>query len=185
MIRVGRMGVLVALALVCGGPASIAQDRPDEALRRDVERRFEVLPLRDGVALRPRTSLAGVRSIEVSGGTIALDGQAATGAELRQKLGADADLVLRLSYLSDAARRTLFALPAASTPTSNAPAAPTPPLLARPRPRRPIRPIRPAKNTARDAVSERGHFKGSVSAHSECGWLGSVHTDLKKAGVLL
>src|SRR5689334_19062340 len=112
MSRIIKMGVLAVLAVLCGASASWSQDRTD-ALRRDVERRFEVLPLRDGVALRPRGSST-VRSIEVAGGAIALDGQPATGAELRAKLGGDADLVLQLSYLSDAARLALFAPPAAA-----------------------------------------------------------------------
>lgn len=118
MTRVGRLSVLVALAIICGGTPSFAQDRRDDALRRDVERRFEVLPLRAGLALKPRAAASPVRSIEIADGAIALDGQPATGAELRQKLGADADLVLRLSYLSDADRRTLFnAGPAAAVAT--------------------------------------------------------------------
>ncbi len=77
-------------------------------LRERIERRFDVLPLRDGVALRPRDLSRDIRSIEITGGPVAIDGQPATGAELREKLGADADLVLELSYLSDEQRRTMF-----------------------------------------------------------------------------
>lgn len=142
MSRMMKIGVLVALAVVCGVPASWSQERND-TLRRDVERRFEVLPLRDGIALRPRAS-SSVRSIEVAGGAIAIDGQPATGAELRAKLGADADLVLQLSYLSDAARLALFApAPGAPVPPA-APAAPeiTPPPPVEP-PAPPPRPRRP------------------------------------------
>lgn len=118
-----RLGVLVTLAIVCSAPMSWSQDGRDE-LRRTVERRFEVLPLRDGVALRPRTPVAGVRSVEIAGGMIAIDGQPATGAELRSKLGADADALLQLSYMSDAARQGLFA----GTPTGAAPSVPAPPV---------------------------------------------------------
>ncbi|MBS1819906.1 MAG: polymer-forming cytoskeletal protein [Acidobacteria bacterium] len=126
MIRMARMGVLVALALLCGAPAVWAQGDRDQALKRQVEQRFEVLPLRDGLALRPKAAASGVRSVEIAGGTIALDGQPATGAELRQKLGADADLVLQLSYLADAARRDLF-LPSGTSTTPATPGTPPPP----------------------------------------------------------
>jgi hypothetical protein len=44
----------------------------------------------------------------VRGGEIVLDGSPATGAELRDKLGADADLVIQLSYLEAAEQRKLF-----------------------------------------------------------------------------
>lgn len=125
MIRVGRLSVLVALAIICGGTPSFSQDRRDDGLRREVERRFEVLPLRDGLALKPRSTTSGVRSVEIAGGAIALDGQPATGAELRQRLGADADLVLRLSYLSDTDRRALFS--AGPGTLTSEPAAPPPP----------------------------------------------------------
>jgi hypothetical protein len=122
MMRMGRLGVLVALAIMCSEPSSWAQERRDDALRREVERRFDVLPLRDGVALRPRGA-ATVRSIEINAGTIAIDGQPVSGAELRSRLGADADTVLQLSYLSDAARRDLFA----GSTQPNAPASPAAP----------------------------------------------------------
>jgi hypothetical protein len=49
-----------------------------------------------------------VRLIEVSD-TIALNGTVVTGRELRERLGADADAILRLSYLDSAERRALFA----------------------------------------------------------------------------
>ena len=65
-----------------------------------------MLPVRGGIALRPKTAMPGVRSIEVTGGAIAIDGRSVTGGELRDKLGVDADLILQLSYL-DAARATL------------------------------------------------------------------------------
>jgi hypothetical protein len=42
MMRIGRMSVLVALAMLCGVSAASAQDARDAALKRDVERRFEV-----------------------------------------------------------------------------------------------------------------------------------------------
>jgi hypothetical protein len=92
-------------------------DRPE--LRADIERRFEVDRLRNGVALRPRDPVPGVGAIEVADGVVSIDGQPATGVELREKLGETAaDLVLQLSYLSDANRRALFSLPQEKMPPS-------------------------------------------------------------------
>ena len=148
--RPARWVILLALCLgIVGeeaafGPRLLAQAaRPDAStLRTQVERRYEALPIRDGLVLRPRTATPEVRSVEIAGGTIALDGQPVTGAELRRRLPADADLILQLSYLDDAARRSLFGLGGASTssgtasPSSasssaagsgTAPAAPAPP----------------------------------------------------------
>ncbi len=97
--------------------AIAAVSRPAEAqrgasglqeLRSSLERRFEVLPLRDGIALRPREASRDIRSIEITNGPIAIDGTPVTGAELRQRLGADADLVLQISYLSENERRDLI-----------------------------------------------------------------------------
>src|SRR5690242_18360961 len=101
---------LLAALAIGGGVATqvAAQATPPNGaeLRTRIEQRFDVLPLRDGVALRPKSG--GVRSVEITGDTIALDGEPATGAELRRRLGDDAALVLQLSYLSEADRRNLF-----------------------------------------------------------------------------
>lgn len=132
MIRNGRLRVLVMLAIACGALPAQAQTRQDAALRDEVERRFDVLPLRDGIALHPKAAGAPVRSIEITGDTIALDGQPATGAELRSRLGDDAGTVLRLSYLTDAERRTLFGM--APVAPASQPAAPAAPSVAPPPP---------------------------------------------------
>jgi hypothetical protein len=118
------------------------------ALRTQLDRRFDVLPLQDGVLLRPRARINDVRSIEVHQGSIALDGLVVTGAELRQRLGADADMVVRVSYLSPADQRTLTG---AEQPGTAAPAAGaiTPPLL--PEPLEPREAAREARERAREA----------------------------------
>jgi hypothetical protein len=137
--RVGRSALFVlAVVIAAAGGARLleAQGARSDALRRQIEQRFEVLPLQNGVALRPRSSST-IQSIELSGDTIAVDGAPVTGAELRQRLGADeADLVLRLSYLTPQDRRALFAPappappaapPAPATQPEAAPAPPSPP----------------------------------------------------------
>ena len=78
-------------------------------LRARLERRFDVLPLTDGIALRPKTRMQDVRLIEITDGSILVNGVAVTGQELRDKLGSDANDVLRVSYLDAASRRALFA----------------------------------------------------------------------------
>ena len=121
---------LLAMVAAAGDPLGAQRDQSDlTALRTRLERRFEVLPLRDGVALKPHNS-ASVQSIEVANDIIAIDGQPATGAELRQKLGADdAALVLELSYLPADQQRSLFSASssAPTPPDSSAPAVAPPP----------------------------------------------------------
>ena len=108
----GRMNaVLAAMAVmvIAGAPSSEAQTAAElQTLRSQIEDRFDVLPVRDGVLLSPKDDSRGVRSIQLTGGAIAIDGEPVTGAELRQRLDADADLVLRLSYLDAPAQRALF-----------------------------------------------------------------------------
>jgi hypothetical protein len=104
------IAVLVASCLTgAWGVRLDAQDPGNTAELRDrIGRRFDVLPVRDGVVLRPRSQSEGFRSVEVTGDIIAVDGRPATGAELRDKIGTDADLILRLSYLTPEDRRRLF-----------------------------------------------------------------------------
>jgi hypothetical protein len=102
--------LLTVLALPVLMAVAVAQGAGDgsAALRRDIEQRFDVLPIQNGVVLRPRSADRGVRSIELTDGVLAIDGSPATGEEVRRKLGADADLVLRLSYLDPASRQALL-----------------------------------------------------------------------------
>lgn len=167
MTWIGKIGVLVALGMVCGVPDSWSQDTRDEALKRSVERNFEVLPLRDGLALRPKSPLGGVRSIEISGGTIAIDGQPATGSELRARLGTGADAVLQLSYLTDAERRTLFVAPSDAQPpapsTPYAPAPPSPQIAPPDQPREPDSPVRTRRPRTGRRSNDRVRVGGAVT----------------------
>ena len=120
--RALTLGVGLVLCLgAMGLPEARAQgvDRPSAsasasgALRRQLEGRYEVLPLRDGLMLRPRTERSGVRSIEVSGASIAVNGERVNDAVLRAWLGEDAGPLLQLLALPSAERRAMFGL---STP---------------------------------------------------------------------
>jgi hypothetical protein len=82
-----------------------AQGHVDE-LRARLESRFEIVPIANGVVLTPRFRTS-IKSVELSESTIAIDGAPVTGREVQERLGNDADLVLQLSYLDAAARRSL------------------------------------------------------------------------------
>lgn len=106
----------MALALVAAPLTAMAQSpalSPAEAeLRRQVVARFAVVPLKNGLALSGATL---DRRVEIDNGVVMASGVPQSGDELRRRLGADAALVLRLSYLDNAALRRLFAPPPATT----------------------------------------------------------------------
>lgn len=98
VVTAAVLAVLTALA--------VSAQTDSGALRSRVEARFEILPVANGLVLTPRFRTS-VKTIELSGSTIAIDGLPATGSEVRDRLGADADLILQLSYLTPDARRSL------------------------------------------------------------------------------
>src|SRR6476646_3559696 len=121
---------LLASVVVAGDRLGAQRDQADMAtLRAKIERRFEVLQIRDGVVFKPRGSSSGAQSIEITNDLIAVDGQPATGPELRQKLGSeDADLVRQFSYLTRDQQRDLFSSTREpSAPSVLPPIPPTPP----------------------------------------------------------
>jgi hypothetical protein len=131
--------VLTVLAGFAGvvAPAFAQPERSATELRADLaqlrdraERRFQVVPLRRGLLLVPRSETARVRSIEIIDGQVLIDGTPVTGRELRDRIGDDADVVGQLSFLDMAASRQMFPeAPAAPGPQAPplAPAAPSVP----------------------------------------------------------
>jgi hypothetical protein len=113
------------LGLLAGTPLFSQTRAPEDAsaLKSRVEQRFQILPLANGVLLTPKFKTT-IRSIEVTD-AIAVDGATASGRELQDKLGPDANLVLQISYLDPAARRALAG--AAGSPVEVAPPSPPPP----------------------------------------------------------
>ena len=107
---------------VGAGPAPTSR----RALREQLEQKYDLVPLTDGVGLRPKAR-GDVRLVEVTAGTILVNGAVVTGRELRDRLGADADAVLRLSVSSTDELREVAAPPAPPAPAA-APPAPDPPL---------------------------------------------------------
>ena len=146
------VAILFALSAF-GGDSAFAQSTAEQQneLKAQIERRFDVVPLRGSVLLKPKDE-RGYRSIDLTDAAIAIDGAAATGPELRDKLGADADLVLRLSYLEPEARQRLF------QPTVEAPpgvAAPPPP------------PFERERRTRRRDSGDRFRFGGNVVVRAD------------------
>ena len=109
---------LMMLAIAAAVVEAAAQ-RPSaddqRALRERIEQRYDVVPLTGGVALRPKSRMNDVRLIEITD-TIAVNGVPISGRELRDRVGADADSILRLSYLDADVRRELFAGAALEAP---------------------------------------------------------------------
>ena len=100
--------VMIGLAATVAVVAQQLSTDEARALRTRIEERFDVVPLTDGLALRPKTRRGDVRLIEIADGAIAVNGTAVSGRELRERLGGDSDAILRLSYLSAEARKSLF-----------------------------------------------------------------------------
>lgn len=104
--------IVLIMSIAAAHAVSVMAQQPgneeQRALRARLEEHYDIVPLAEGVALTPKRPQSDVRLIEVSD-TIAVNGTVVTGRELRERVGADADAILRLSYLDPAARRALFA----------------------------------------------------------------------------
>jgi hypothetical protein len=141
---------LAAISALISVRAAEQPPSPDarQTLKRDVDARFDVVPLTRGIALSGRTA---DRRVEIANGVVLSDGAPLSGAELRRRFGPDADLVLRLSYLTDDDLRQLFARvpmtppgnasPGAPAVETSVPGRPAPPAL-------PSAPVAPAPRTA-------------------------------------
>lgn len=106
-----RLAALLAMVLVAagvGGGRVAAQTSAPQTLRQQVEQRFDVLTVQDGLVLKPTSPVRDVRWVEVTGGTITVNGAPVSGAELQDKLGDAAGVVMQLSYLDPATRAAMF-----------------------------------------------------------------------------
>lgn len=111
-----RLTAVILLCMALGGAVDARQRADNAGLRDLLQERYDLLSLQDGVGLVPRARDAGIRIIEVRNGAVSVDGQALTGGELRTRLGADADLILRITYLDAADQRQLAASGQADPP---------------------------------------------------------------------
>jgi hypothetical protein len=123
---------LVALLAAAGPAAARAQETTENdtispSLRQQVLERYRVIVIREGVVLTPRRGPS--RNIEITPAGVAIDGAVVSGRELRDQLGDDAQLVVRLSYASaEALRRAFGERPASpAPPAAELPGAPQPP----------------------------------------------------------
>ncbi|MCX6539377.1 MAG: hypothetical protein NT151_10675 [Acidobacteria bacterium] len=123
VLAVMAVGMAGGLAAQSGGdtPPGV---RPDlQQLKHRVEQRFQVLLLRQGFVLVPKSPLKNVGSIELSDGSVLLDGSPVTGSELKQRVGVDSELIVQLSFLDATVRRQLFESPKPTSPAEPAPQA--------------------------------------------------------------
>lgn len=124
--RLGAAALIFALGLpLVFAALAVAQETPavqGPELRRQIESRYQVLPIRGGVVLTPREPRRGVRAIEVSGDAVAINGERVNTQIARDWLGEDARLILSLLDLDPAARREMFGMAAEAAP----PVPPTP-----------------------------------------------------------
>ncbi len=97
--------VMITLALLIYTASTLHGQAPSAAdVREQLQERYDVMTLQEGIALVPRRTDTGIRLIQIVNGVITIDGEPVSGSELRNRIGADADLVLQVSYL-DAADR--------------------------------------------------------------------------------
>lgn len=96
----------------------------EQELRTQLRERYDVVALQRGVALVPRDTGSRVRMIQIVDGVVTVDGETPTGAQLRDRLGRDADLVLQVSYLNEEQQRQL-ADAAPDAPAAGGSTAPT------------------------------------------------------------
>src|SRR5262245_50733115 len=110
MVGSGWWRAIVIAALVAAGALVARAQTPDTTpLRTQLEQSYDLVPLQNGVALTPKKRGGMIRLIEVRDGVVLINGDAVSARDLKKQLGADADLVLRVTYLDAAAARGLAA----------------------------------------------------------------------------
>jgi hypothetical protein len=129
--RRSRLGVAAVLSFVLAAaviPVLQAQATGDVAeLRTRLSERYDIAMLQNGIGLVPKQPDPRTSIIQIRNGAVSINGEELTGRELRARLGSDADLVLRITYLDEAQQRQLAAsepgAPAAGAPAVSQPAA--------------------------------------------------------------
>jgi len=107
------VAALVAVMLSMSVPLLAQPPAGSDDLRDEIEAQYEVTPIRGGIALLPRDRDRGFALIELRGDEVLIDGQGGqTPQLLASGLGAEAALILRLSYLDAATQRSVLGLPA-------------------------------------------------------------------------
>ena len=125
-----------------------------ESLRAEVEARYRVTPISGGIGLMPRDTTGGFALIELRGGTVAIDGAPVSGQELAERLGADAGLILQLTYLDPETQLSQLGLTRPVPVESTEPADPIAP-IAPVAPVAPVVPFAPAVEAEDTGTRER------------------------------
>lgn len=156
--RVVRAALVIAALSAVISVRAAEQPADAEVLARSALARYDVVLLRDGIAL---VGKGADRRVEIARGVILSEGTPLSGSEVRRRFGADAELVLKLSYLDEATLHRIFRPTAASPAPPVSPQPPaaastplsTPPLVDRPRPSDAAPPVR--RSGARLGVAKR------------------------------
>jgi hypothetical protein len=170
MIKNLRWLAVMAVVVVGGSGIAATQGRDGDtrALRERLERRYDIVALTGGLALRPKTRTGDVRLIEITAGAVLVNGAAVTGRELRDRLGEDAEQVLRLSYLPPGDLEQLAAPPAQAPeprPRDAEPRAPAPD--AQPPLESPRTADQDARRWPRQSHGDRIRIFGNVAVESD------------------
>lgn len=155
-----------ALAQTSSLPGDRSRGLPTDAelrVKQAIQSAFRVLPVQNGIILVPKSRRPGVDNIELREGTVAVNGTVVTGAELRQRLGRDADAILELSYLDPGTQRRLLVAAEATAPPGGESTAPPAPGVAVEEPREPREAeARPDVAEPRDERTIRRRSSGRV-----------------------
>ena len=109
-----RLRMYAAVALVCILTLVVAMSARGQAstntrsLGDQLRLRYDVVALRDGLGLVPRQPKGDIRLIEIRNGGVAINGNTVSALEARERLGQDADLILRATYLDASAQRVRY-----------------------------------------------------------------------------
>jgi hypothetical protein len=142
------------------GPVTAAERRVREA----VLARYRVLPVQNGIVLVPLSRIDGVDNIELRDGTIAINGHLATGGEVRERLGREAETVLELSYFDLPSQQRIL-LPGGGRAAQREPGAVTPEPAPPPRPPEEVETPAPAvpERSFRRAAEARVRVGGNIT----------------------
>ncbi len=107
--------IKICVVVLCAGLLAVsaamflrAQTSPSLAnLREQLRARYNIVALQDELALVPRQRNGDIKIVEIRDGAVAINGSAITAREARDRLGKDADLIFRVTYLDAAAQREL------------------------------------------------------------------------------
>jgi len=148
-----------------------AQTATAAELRMQLAGKYDIVALQQGIALVPKAAASRIRMIQVINGAVTVDGDTLTAAQLRDRLGADAQTIVQLTYLSAAEQRQLAAPEgaAAAQPAPGATPAPAPVPTPAPEPQTPSRSVNRKGDIVRIGggainVAENERVEGDVVA---------------------